>query len=476
MKIRIPIAGLLFALLLAGFGCNNALNPTEDKPELSYALHIPVCHPDSLSIAITVSQNGAYHSFALPYVYADNPVDSFIGPLYRELSAFDASGDSIGIAFSEERIGPRQTRVMHIPEQTKYPITISYVLQPNAVYSDNAARAMPLTYVNNHTGFLLGSHVFAIPYETDLVALWRNQRDIELSILTGDTIDVAGLPEPTVRLRNAYELLFVQVGIEPNLKVSGQAAGQPYALYAGLWDMYPDASRMRDAAAVFESTLKPIVPRYGTLSAQPYPVFFGPIVGGLEGTYSFVCKNPEKDTDSVLAMIFAHETLHHWIGIRASDREDPWFKEGVTSYLGLAIPARLGWLSDTYLKNTLFKDVSFPDSLFVAPSAPSLRSDLFVKGLNRIAYVLGAQIAMLIDLRVRVSTGNRAGLNSLTATLTHAYNGGAFSREQMIAHFSHEGADIRDIFETYADNAAAIPDSITAQAFQKLDSLGAFGD
>lgn len=433
--------------------------------------------PESLRVSMTV--RGSCHtdlSFVLPLVYFDNPVDSLTGPLVPEIAVTDAEGTAVRTSVVTRTIGPVDSRILSVPEGTAYPVTLSYRPRVNRVERRKETDSLPPVYLSARDGFVIGAHLFAVPYEPRLTDLWRAPRDITLSLSLGDTISVTGVPIGSASCPNAYSLIFVQMAFGAEMLAGGSGGGRSFGLY-GLDGYRPSAERLQEVSTDFALILDSLAPIYaGPEDPEPYPVFFRNAWGGLEGTHSFTCLHPDPEDRATVAMVLAHEMIHDAVGIRCGEHDDPWWKEGVTTYLGWAAVGRLGLATIARCRQELIEeyDTSTAVGRYV-PSSSAFRTHIFTDGFA-IAYGKGAQIAMCLDLELRRTTNNRVRLDEATAALCRAYEGGAFTRGALIAHFrQYDDADITPILAEYADRAAAIPGPVLDSVFDALDSLGAFG-
>jgi hypothetical protein len=435
-------------------------------------------HRDSVSVKLVAGAICAKTEFVLPLVYADNPPDSLTGPLFAGLTVTDCTGLAVDYTSATRQIGPVACTSIK-PAKTPYSaVIIQYRIDFDAIFNDSVTGPLSLVFMNNQTGFIMGAHLFAVPCEPSLVDLWRAPRSISLGIETGPAVTVTGLPASTVSLRNAYELLFVQLALNVQLLAQASGGGQSAAFYGLNGFEYSSQELLSVVSAQFGAILDTLVPIWGELSQNPYPVIFHNITaGGTEGMYSFICKPPHIDRDTTIAMVLAHEAIHHVLGIRCGERDDPWWKEGTTFYLGYAVSSRLGMVAKQKVYDAFGDTLEFKaEELLYAPSDARMRERLFADKLYNVTYFKGGQIAMLMDVAVRIANSNRLRLDEVTAELCRRYDGDAFGRQDFINHFSsYANTDISGILARFADAPGNIPGSILRDAFNKLDSLGAFG-
>ncbi|MBD3391818.1 MAG: hypothetical protein GF410_07340 [Chitinivibrionales bacterium] len=474
-------ASFVAALSLWLASCAPHDSPSSAAPSasLSYTVRIPAMHEDSVSVALVADNPGkSGMRFLLPFVYSDNPVDSLAGPLVRGLVITDSTGAEITVDTSGRMVGPSRTQELTIPSGAAFPVTISYRVDLDVIFSDSVNGPLSLVFLNGQSGFLPGSHLFMVPAEPSLADIWRTPRTITLSLDLGKTVSAVGVPGNNQIYRNAYELLFVQIALGPELLAQGSGGGQSFAMYGLDNDGQSSAGRLAQARESFSVILDNLVPVWGLLAHDTYPVVYHRTAGGREGAHSFILKYPHQDHDSTLSMVLAHEAIHHVLGVRAGDWDDPWWKEGTTYYLGFTVTSRLGLIPKTKVRELFTRQQIFNETeKALAPSDAYVRCHLYTGRLYNVVYHKGSQIAMLMDYLVRRATGNSVSLDKATASLCARYDGSAFTRNQFIKHFrTYNGCDISPILKRFADRPGNIPDAILTDVFSKLDTLGAFGD
>ncbi len=233
----------------------------------------------------------------------------------------------------------------------------------------------------------------------------------------------------------------------------------------------------------FSTILDDITKIFDPITESPVSVILGPnSAGGLEGMNAFSILNPwEEDSIGWFNMIIAHEMIHCWIGIRVGDYEDPWWKEGTTSYLGYLIALRNDLCSDYFIRRKLLLDLS--DNIGVnkfALSDPEVRSKIYAPGddnCESLVYNKGAQVNMLIDRRIREISNGTATLPKILGNFVREFEGRPFYRSEYILFINEQsGADVSDIFKKYVETTGAIPGSVLTENCSALAEMKAFGD
>ncbi len=469
----------IFTLLIL-LSCTE--NPVSQKPsgaQLSYRLNLKALHPDSLEIVLIAHNTGASEQrFILPAHFFDNPTDSFTGSTVKNLTVTDNSGRTLENKFTQEHFGPLSNQIFTVPPGTEYPVTFSYTYNP-ATIIQSSSPFFPRMHLDS-TALLMGSYLFIIPYlQNSLSGLWRTPIDIELTASSNQSIEIYGLPHYS-NYRNVYELLFTQLSAGAAPVFSGSTGKQAFNI-VNLSEFNYSGLIVEQIANGFSKVINDVQSRFGTIRSQgtPYTVVLSEMAGALEGYNGFIALPPSPtEVNQEYFMVMAHELIHHYVGIRCGDLDDPWWKEGMTNYLGVVTSARLGLFSKEMTDNYLMKDSFNLEDYPVALSSSQVREEHFSKGYSSLIYTKGMWVSMLMDERIRKATDNRIILDDVIATLCRQFDGTAFSRRGFMETVSSFGnADINDIFSSYVDKPdSPIPPSILLNAYSYLDSAGAFGN
>ncbi|MFW5812947.1 MAG: hypothetical protein ACOCXC_01360 [Fibrobacterota bacterium] len=464
-------------LIFAFFGfCRDDVSKPQDHPTLSYTLNLSALHPDSLTISFTtdnIPQAGG--RFILPAHHFDNPIDSFSSTTAADLHITDRKGNPLNGTFSEEQLGPITNQIFTAHPDAQYPLTFSYTFDPSAIAQPS--HILPHMHLDN-SALLMGSYLFIVPYLTDdLARLWRTPLDIELNVTAPASVDLHGVP-PHSTYRNIYELFFTQLTAGAQEIARGSGGGQDFVVLNLSGESY-DNSYTPEMMERVPHLLDEAVVRFGTIRSQdaPFTISVTGTVGALEGYNGFTLLTPTPDNHFIIYMVIAHEIIHHFVGIRCGDYDDPWWKEGTTNYLGIALSARLGYFSKEHVHSMLLGEKDFSDPKFShALSDPHVRSHHFKEDFFDLIYTKGMWVSMLMDERIRRATDNRIILDDLVAELCMKFDGSAFYRQDYVDLFKKYGADVGDLFSSYVDTQESIPHSELERAYSYLDSAGAFGN
>jgi hypothetical protein len=324
-------------------------------------------------------------------------------------------------------------------------------------------------------GYLQGNYIFLIPFRSsETIDIWRDAFDLAVTFSAGEGIEICGDPQPEARFRNPYELLFSTNAAGGRILRIDQAGGQDFRYVSLIENDTTTAGFMDTVSQTFSILLEDIAPVFGTIDDAPVTVILGiHRSGGLEGMHAFTVNGPGNP------MVMAHEMLHSWIGLRVGDLEDPWWKEGTANYLGFLIALRNGLIDQVYLDTNILVDLSEdPNVTGYALSDPFVRDNLFQPGawMYQLAYTKGAQVCMLLDREIRVSSGQTTTLDGVLGAFVQEFDGKAFTREDYLLFITqYSGADVSVIFQEYVDKAGVIPDSVLFEAHEALMGMGAFG-
>lgn len=467
---------LIIATLFSG--CSDGRTPlSPDEPNENdhryfYSVSINALHKDSVLYSLK-----AYSSrdFVLPYHFFDNPVHQHPDTVVHNLSITDAENRMVSYSTSVVTIGAIHNIILHIQGTISYPITINYTIDPDDVGNDEPL-GFDATTLTDSTLIFLGNAIFIVPYiGTSLEQFWRTRASISVSVYNKTSYSLFGIPsDGTYVCKNIYELLFTQLYISKSALYSNIGGGIKFTLLESQKNLIPSDS-IQSIGNNFSTILNMANAQYGNFNHDQLTVYFVPIRGGLEGLFSFIqqdCSSP------AFYYVLAHEALHQFIGIRCGEYDDPWWKEGATSYLSYLIAVRLKLFPKDDFKNYITKKFAFSDSssFNVALSDPWLRANMFPSGKWDIVYTKGAQVMMLLDYKTRIASDNRFSIEDVMSYLVKNFDGSAFHRQDMLDAFSKFGnPDIHTIFDTYIDIAGDHPaDSTLMTAYSALDSLGAF--
>ncbi len=478
MKLFTILITCIFSILL--LDC--AYSPTQPKSNNSYyyVIELPPPGPDSLHIILKISNTESLDSIHLivPPIYADNPWLEQTAPNFHNLFIIDASGSPLPFVTDSLRVGLYNSLSIAFSGKDSL-FTVEYDVTFH--YSDTLNRPVP--YLNSKSGYLRGSYIFMIPYyNNDMAAIWRTPFRASVSYRTANTVTLYGDPQPTAFFKTSYELLFSTNAVNADVTSQGEVGDQEFRFVSLAEVDTINPVLMEKAKQDFSILLDDITDVFGCIQESPISILLGiNYGGGLEGMHAFSILPPwEHDTTGWFNMILAHEVVHFWIGVRVGEYDDPWWKEGTTSYLGYLFAIRNNLSSEYFITKKLLADLSKDKGVNTyALADPQVRKNLFAPTNNceSLVYNKGSQVTMLIDRRVRDASGGKTSIDKILGAFAGEYTGKAFYRNQYISFIKdHSGADISDIFDSYVITKGAIPDSILEENCSALITMGAFGN
>lgn len=468
---------LIITVTLFCFSCTEDTARPPEHPRLSYTMRLNALHPDSLQLSMTAHEiPGANGKFILPAHHFDNPLDSFSSSTIKNLIIRDADGQLAAHTISKEQIGPKTNQILTVSENVKYPLTFTYTFNSSAIAEHNMF--LPSMHLEEESALLMGSYLFIIPcLSHNLARLWRSPINIELQILTPASVDFKGIG-PYSTYRNIYELLFTQITVGAPEIGRGTLKEQEFIVLNLSGDKYDNSYTPRIINSI-PRLVKETNRYFGNIRSQdsPFTITITGTSGALEGYNGFTVLPPTPDNESEIFMIFAHEIIHHFVGIRCGDYDDPWWKEGMTNYLGVVLSARLGYYSKESVRNMILSTRDFSDPIYShCLSDPHVRSHHFKELFHQLIYVKGMWVSMLMDERIRRATDNTVILDEVMGELCLEFDGSAFHRQDIVDIFGKYNTDVSDIFSDYVDTQDSIPYSRLEKAYTFLDSMGAFGE
>lgn len=478
------------SFLLIFYSC--AYNPFSSSEyqsynRLEYRVNIPDMKQDSICISVRIPEWHCSGSVKLlaPPVYADNPHLIQTENNFFLMSAVNKYGERLNLHEDSCKVGIFNSLSLSF-SASQLPVTIEYYIK----FRYESHRYMPPPEVRENFGYLQGNYLFLVPYRSArTVDIWRDTVfSMQVVYNLGENVSLAGDPD-SVLFSTPYQLmfsksaLFFKPAIGTKVLYSGEEAGQPFRFVNISFSTQFTQDLIDKTGSDFRKILRCVTQKFGAAAETPYTVITGMNDAiGLEGTHAFCLRNPYWKDTADIAMTMAHEYVHLWVGILTGDYEDPWWKEGTTTYLGLLIPKVNNLCSYHYIRNWLVKDLSqVPHVGDYVISNPEVRSLLFqgdlAPGIGVAVYEKGAQINMLLDRYIREVSGNRMSLFAIISEFLSYFKGKAFHRNEYISFLNeYSGGDVQGIFSTYVDSPGTIPVAVLEDNFDALVELGAFGD
>ncbi len=479
---------LLFIILVVFLSCENIPTEPDLLPDISlaYQVSIPGMPLDSLHITCIIQKvdDRASVTMLAPPIYADNPMLEQNDINFHNVVITDYDLQTISFTSDSLAYGIFSNHIITFPA-TSFPMTIEY----DITFNFESHPFMPVPHIGTTDGYLQGLYVFVIPFTSDdMVHIWRDNYDIRVSYTLGNGVNLYGDPATNASFDNPYQLLFSTSALlsssvtQNQVLFEGSTQGQEFR-FVNISSSTTFSQALLDCVKInFTTILNDIVPAFGSITDVPFTVITGINENiGLEGMYAFCLGNPKVgDTKGVLNMTMAHEFFHSWVGVRVGEYDDPWWKEGTATYLGLLIPKRNGLCTKEYIQETLlYTFATIPAATKYALSDPYIRPIIFTSPDNvaTLVYRKGAQVCMLLDRRIRETSNNTTTFDTILGAFVKQYKGRYFRRNEYTSFLNeYSGGDVQDIFSNYVDGIGIIPYAVLVENYNALDSLGAFGD
>ncbi len=413
--------------------------------------------------------------FQAPVFYSDNPAYPLKGLTAADLTVRDRRGN---------RLTARDTilsglfldgNFIVLPDSA-HAISYRVDLDPR----DAERFGAPIPGTGKGVDLIDGAYFFILPLlGRDFPSQWRTpaRYTVEFTPVAGRTLTGS---DTRIALSTNYELMFVRAAYGALKAKTFPMRNHEVTVYStssASLDMDAFAALLGKCIALVEDSLLPL-PTYRYFAGEN-PQFWG--IEGVQG-YWF------KSEAQALPVVHVHELAHTFVGIYHSDYDDPWWKEGVTNYLGLLLSLQGGLIGDTafagdmlilrdslpavrqhglasaYVRNHLFPAL---DSAFNEPYVP--------ENFTGLVYGKGGQAAMILDRYLLERSGGKASLFDLIRALIRGH-GSAFHRADLIASVDAlTGGGSAEFLGSLLDRAAPLGADSVVSTYRAMRSLGRFG-
>lgn len=418
--------------------------------------------------------------------YLDNPTALADGRIVEELVVRDGEGRVLALENVELEGGEAGWRARGAPGRYEWSYRISIRFVDGPQVRDYAIR---IPFMDPRSAWLIGNHIFIAPELTG--PRWLTLRaptPVQVRFSTPPSLPVVG-PPPGFELPNLHCLLSLQFGLGRFEVIQSEDPARPWTI-------------VLDAGAAFTPQEKQVLVRRtaemtaraaALFSGVPFPrlglyVFRRDGLGGLEGAHVAQAYLPPgvdlaDPSDPFATMFFRvamHEFVHAWLPIALFGVDDPWLKEGVTSFYGEVLAARAGWLLPKEIED-LF--VGYPQTVFgdvILEPVTLSDSQLWWReydGENwrRVTYDRGRAVALLLDLHLRERTRNHHSLDDVMKVLYARHLHAAFDRQDLLeAIRDATGIDAAGFFARYVESTAAPSASEVRNAHLRAIELGVY--
>ena len=419
--------------------------------------------------------------------YVDNPHAAAAGEIVHDLR-FGAG---------EGRVAVRERRTARdepewVLDERPATLEMTYRLRVDFEAGALASRyPIHIPGVRDGRAWLSGNHVFLSPvFGEDRVEDLRRPFPVSLRFVLADGLQVHGPPRE-VELQNLHELLSLQFGLG-DFEVL-EAGGEGWEGRVILEDAGAFSDREREVLVEEMEVMTAAVAElfggvpFATVSLY---VFRDEGLGGLEGAWAAQAYLPEgvdlaDDEDPWTAIFFKvalHELVHTWLPIAVFPRDDPWFKEGVTSHYGHVLAARTGILGPAGVDRIfegyeamVFGDVEIEK---VGLGDRELwHREYDGESWRRLSYDRGHAVALLLDVHLREESGHRHDLDDVLREMFARRSSRGFDREALLEAIEDAtGVDAGPFFSQFVDGVEAPTVREVDRALQKAIRYGVYAE
>lgn len=469
------LAGLLVSAAAAG-------------PRMEVEVAVDDLEQGSLHVTMVLEgfADGSMRLRGVP-TWVDNPMAEARGEVVRELRVFDAQGGEIPARFSrgESGEGGWSFRAAGTVEVT-YRLDVAF-------QAGEMVEAYPVLvpFMDDRRAWLLGNHVFLTPeFAGSRVDGLLRALPVEVAFDLPRSMRLVGPPRDTT-VASLFELLSLQFGLGDFdvLEVPAKDLDLRLAFVDPHEFSKPERERLQVAARDLAGRA---VELFG---APPTPsidvlLFRAEGFGGLEGAWALHAYLPEDvdladprdDRAGKFFTILAHELVHAWLPVTLFPLDDPWVKEGFTSWYGHVLAARGGWIGPAEVDRLfagygekVFGEVELED---VALSDPELWLQEYAgENWRRVSYERGHAVTLLLDVHLRSLTDNRRSLDDVLRLLFERHRHRGFDRAAFLAAIEEAtGVDARDFFAAWVDSRQVPPARTVDRALKRAIGFGVFAD
>ena len=359
------------------------------------------------------------------------------------------------------------------PKETK---SISYRVDLDPAHSGRFG--LPMPGIGEHTDLIDGAYFFLLPLVgTDFAAQWRTPVDIRLEFVPSSGRTLVGT-DAKVSFRTNYELMFVRAVFDPKTKSTFTMRNHEVTTYTTA----SDSVKVPEFNPLLEKCIRLVEDSLLVLPTYRYFVGENPVFWGVEGSQGYWFR-PETQTSPA---VHVHELVHTFVGIYNGDQDDPWYKEGMTDYLGNLLPLQAGLIKDSaFIADMLWARDTIQSIQHYALSSPYVRNHLFVpldtafkdqpdpENFIQLVYGKGAQASMILDRYILERSGGRYSVFNLVRDLNH--KGPSFHRRDLVSLVSeYTGADATAFLESLLDKVAPLPKDSLDRTYAALKQMGRF--
>jgi hypothetical protein len=455
-----------------------------DELRLDYTVTAPDLPPVSISgapvacrvdIRIHAWPQGRRKIFQAPVFYSDNPVMPVRGIKAGELTATDRRGNPV-TARDTVLPGPALDGNFIVLGDSAFSISYGVDLDPK----DPQRFGIPMPGVGKGVDMIDGAYFFVLPLlGDDFPSQWRATGRFNLEFRAAAGRELVGTDAKRALSTN-YEMMFLRAAWNPIKSKTFTMRNHEVTLYAtSSADI--DLDRF---GPLFESYIRLVEDSLMPLPTYRYFAGENPQFWGIEGIQGYWFKEEAMD----LPVVHMHELAHTFVGVYHGEYDDPWWKEGVTDYLGLLLSIQAGLIGDTAFAAEILNSYdNLPSVKAHALSSAFLRNHLFApldsayahpfdpENYVGLIYGKGGQAAMILDRYLLEKSGGKASIYDLIRALTRSH-GSAFRRSDLVSETDRLAGGSSAVFlGDLLDRASPLGADSLANTYKVLRTLGRFG-
>jgi hypothetical protein len=410
--------------------------------------------------------------FQAPVFYSDNPALPVRGFHASDFRAEDSLGRPLAARDTAPAFADLDGNFLIMPPETR---AITYPVDHDP--ADSGRFGLPLPGLGKGVQAIDGAYYFILPLRGERFSeQWRMPVSIHLDFALAPGFRLVG-QDPSSSFTTNYELMFVRAAVNPLETATFRVGNHDVTTYVTSRDSF-DLARynllLAKCIGLVEDSLLPL----------PLHNWFGgevPGFGGIEGSQGYWFQPEGQDQ----AYLHTHELIHTFVGVHHGDLDDPWWKEGVTNYLGELLALQGGLLAESLFVKQVSISLDTQAVHHYALSSPYVRNHLFspldsiyhlpnAEGFLNLVYDKGAEAAMIIDRRILEGSHGKKSLYDLVRLLIRRH-GSAFTREDLIDAVGRlSGRDARFFLQDLLDRPGAYsPDSLR-NTYATLRTMGRF--
>lgn len=481
---KLRLFAVVMALAAAGCLFETATPVPVDEVHLDYAVTAPGLPPSAQSggpavcrvdIRIRAWPQGRAKIFQAPVYYGDNPVMPIRGIKAGALRVADRRGNPLsardtlpaGLALDGNFIAL---------DDSAYSISYDVDLDPK----DPERFGIPMPGVGRGVDMIDGAYYFMLPLVgEDFPSQWRTpgRFNVEFPAVPGRTL--VGT-DARRSLSTNYELMFLRAAWNPLKSKTFSMRGHEVTLYStssGTIDLDRFGTLFESYIRLAEDSLMPL-PTYRYYAGE------NPHFWGIEGIQGYWFKGEALD----IPVVHMHELTHTFVGVYHGEYDDPWWKEGVTDYIGLLLSIQAGLIGDTAFAAEILNPYdALPSVKTHALSSPYLRNHLFApmdsafvepyvaENYAGLIYGKGGQAAMILDRYLLEKSGGKASIYDLIRAMAQRH-GSAFRRSDLVSETDRlAGGASAAFLADLLDRVSPLRADSLDNTYKVLRALGRFG-